>query len=132
MSWVLTPRRDAIERRLRHALLQHLLDAERRNHLLEAGNRHLQFAVETAVGAEAERAGGDRDEIALLDPRLHDLDMAAGGLDFAKPLRPGLWRKILQAAQHASARRHRTAPRAADAAPARCLPSICSTVSITG
>ena len=54
------------------------------------------------------------------DPRLHDLDMAAGGLDFAKPFRPGLWRKILQAAQFASARRHRTAAPAADALPARC------------
>ena len=48
---------------------------------------------------EAERAGGDRDQIALRNPRLHDLDMAAGGLHLAKPLRPGFWREILQAAQ---------------------------------
>ena len=90
-------RRHAIERRLRHAVFQHLVDAERRNDLLDSGNRHLQLAVDTAVGVEAERAGGDRDQIALRNPRLHDLDMAARGLDFAKPLRPWLWRKILQA-----------------------------------
>ena len=49
-SWVLHAGRDAIERRLRHALLQHLLDAERRDHLLDAGDRHLQFAIETPLG----------------------------------------------------------------------------------
>ena len=51
--------RDAVERRLRHAVIQHFLDAERRDHLLDAGHRHRQFAVVTAIGCEAERAGGD-------------------------------------------------------------------------
>src|SRR6185436_12160586 len=36
---------DAIERCLRYALLQHLFDAERRNHFLDPRHRHLQFAV---------------------------------------------------------------------------------------
>ena len=124
--------RDAIERRLRHALIEHLLDAERRNHLLDAGDRHLQFAVETALGIEAERAGGDRDQIALLNPRLHDLDMAAGGLDFAKPLRPRLWREILQAAS--ACVRTSASNGCASSGCTSCTlpPAICSTVSITG
>ena len=62
-----------------------------------------------ALRVEAERARGDRDQIALLNARLHDLDMAAGGLDLAKPLRPGLWREILQAAELRVRYRHRTA-----------------------
>ena len=59
----------------------------------------MQFAVEATICSEAERAGGDRDQFALCNPRLHDLDMSARGLDFAKPLRPGFRRKILQAAE---------------------------------
>ena len=51
-------------------------------------------------GGEAKRTGGNCDQIALLDARLHDLDTAARRLQFAKPDRPGLWREILQAAHH--------------------------------
>src|ERR1700738_4666044 len=91
--------RNPIERRLRHALFQHLLDTERRDYFLDPGHRHLQFAVEPAAGAEAEGPGGDRDQVALLNPRLHDLDMAAGGLDLEEPFGPGFWRKILPPAQ---------------------------------
>src|SRR5882757_67537 len=89
----------AIERRLRHALLQHFLDTERRNHLLDACDRHLQFAFDPAAGVEAQRSRGNRDHVALLDPRPYDFDMAARGLDFAETLRPRLWREILQPAQ---------------------------------
>src|ERR1700754_1009309 len=46
-----------------------------------------------------QRPRRNRDQVALLDPRPHDLNMAAGGLDLAKALRPRLWRKILQPAQ---------------------------------
>src|SRR6478735_2477379 len=89
--------RDAIERGLRHALFQHLVDAERRNHLLDARDRHLQFTVDPAVRIEAQRAGGHGDQIALLNPRTLDLDMAACGLHLTETFRPRLWRKILQA-----------------------------------
>src|SRR5258708_22087250 len=51
----LDPGRDAIERCLRHAILQHLLDAERRNHFLDPRHRHLQFAFDAPIGVEAER-----------------------------------------------------------------------------
>src|SRR5262249_21200641 len=91
-------RRALVERCLRHAVLQHLVNAERGNDALDAGDRHLQFAFEPARRAEAERARGNCDEIALLDARLHDLDMAAGRLDFAEAHRPWLWREILQPA----------------------------------
>jgi len=52
-SWLLTPGADAVERRLRHALFQHLPRCPAPNHLLDSGHRHLQFAVEAAAGAEA-------------------------------------------------------------------------------
>src|SRR6201999_4307858 len=65
---------------------------------LDAGDRHLQFAFETARGAQAQRARGARDQIALLDTRLRDLDMAPGGLELAKAHRPRFRCQILQPA----------------------------------
>ncbi|MGY3123200.1 hypothetical protein ACVWXQ_007137 [Bradyrhizobium sp. S3.14.4] len=61
------------------------------------GHGHLQFAVESAIGREAERAGRNRDHLALLDARLHDLDVTAGGLDLAEALRPRLWGEVGEA-----------------------------------
>src|SRR5262245_40388699 len=55
--------RDAVKRRLGNALLQDLVDAERRHDALEARDRHLQFAIEIAVGIERERARGYRDHL---------------------------------------------------------------------
>jgi len=71
--------RHPIERRLRHALLQHLVDAERRDDFFETRDRHLQFAVDASAGVDAECAGRDRNQFTLLNARLHDLDMTAGG-----------------------------------------------------
>src|ERR1700716_4535214 len=84
----LDARHDSIERRLRDPLIEHFLNPERRNDFLQSGNGHLQFAVETAIGRKTEGARANRDHIALLHPGLHDLDMAAGGLDLPKPYRP--------------------------------------------
>src|SRR5262249_50413823 len=59
-----------------------------------------QLAFDVPARAEAERALSRSDQISLLKAELQDFDMAAGGLDFAKPQRPGLWREILQPADH--------------------------------
>ena len=63
----LDPRREPIEGCLRHAFIQHFFYAQRRYRLFHADDRHLQFAIETSIGAEPERAGGDRDQVALLN-----------------------------------------------------------------
>jgi len=55
--------------------------------------------LDPAVPVEAQRTAGNGDQIALLNPRPHDLDMAARGLHLPESFRPRLWRKILQAAQ---------------------------------
>src|ERR1700738_694040 len=87
----LHPRRQPIEPRLRYTLLQHFVDAERRNHLLDPGHRHLQLTVETAARAEAQRTARSGDQVTLLNAGLEDLDASARRLNFPKPLRPWLW-----------------------------------------
>ena len=67
------PRQDAIERAecavdLRRGLLlrQHLVEAERRQELVQIGHGQAKLAVEPAGRRQAERAVGDRDGVALL------------------------------------------------------------------
>ena len=104
---VAEPRHDAVERaegavelRRRLLLRQHLVEAERRQELLQIGDGQAKLAVEPAGGDRPSDAARHRDGVALLHARALDLDAAAGGLQFAEARRPGLWRKILQAAQH--------------------------------
>jgi len=92
-----------------HAFIEHLFNTERRNHFLDTRNRHLQFAIETAIGGKTQRARGDRDQIALLNPGLHDLDMAAGGLDFHGTAAARVLAKNPAARSASCARRRRTA-----------------------
>src|SRR4029079_1622912 len=89
----------AIERCLRHALLQHFFDSERRNYFLDPRHRHLQFAVDPPLGVEGQRPRGHRAQVALLNPRPHDLNMAAGRLQLPEAFGPRFWRKIRQAGQ---------------------------------
>ena len=102
-SCVLNARRDAIERRLRHAFLQHLFQTQRRNHFLDPCYRHLQFAVDPAIGIEAQFSRGNRDQFTLLNARPHDLDIAAGSLDFADLFGDGFGEKSFSPESLASA-----------------------------
>ena len=99
MSCVFTPGATPIQRLLRHAFVEHLVEAERRNRpsrfpppssaiRRRGGHSALRPSVPEATAISSP----------CCNPRLHDFDMAARGLNFAKPLRPWLWRKILQAA----------------------------------
>ena len=116
----LDARRDTIERRLRHTLLQHFLDTERRNDLLDPGHRHLQFTVETALAfrPSVPVATATRSPCAIRDCTISTWPPAAwisrnrSGQGFGE--------KSFRPAQQRRGHRRRTARPATDATPEHC------------
>ncbi len=89
--------RGVVELRRRALLRQHLVEAEHGQKPVEIGDGQLKLAVEPARRRQAQHAVRDRNGVALLHARLHDLDPAAGGLKLAQPLLPGLRREVPRA-----------------------------------
>ena len=76
--------------------------AKCRQQPIEPRHGNEQLAIEMAIIGERQRAGGQRDQLALLRACMGDVDAPADSMHFAKAIRPRLRGKIFQSPQHES------------------------------
>lgn len=91
--------RDAVHRRLRHALHQKLVDAELRTRCAQGPRLSWSAHRRDSHWREAEGTRRNRNGFALLHARLSKVETAASRLNLAETLRPWLRCKVFQPAQ---------------------------------
>jgi hypothetical protein len=79
--------------------LHPLLRPDCRQKLINSSHRHAQVALKPAVIVECQGARANRKNVTLVHTRLRDFDTPARRLHLTKTHRPGLGRKIIQAAK---------------------------------
>jgi hypothetical protein len=76
-----------------------LLRPDCRQKLINSSHRHAYVTLKPAVIVECQGASADRKNVTLVHTRLRDVDAPACRLYLTKTHRPGLGRKIIQAAK---------------------------------